>query len=133
MRRASTTLLRARSLGPAALAGACAVLLLGGCGDDSPTGPRGRTIDVQVGDFFFQPAVVEARPGDTVRWTQTGMIPHTATSGDPGAPDAGSLFDLDLETTADVEEFEVPATAPDTIPYFCRPHPFMTGSIVVSR
>jgi plastocyanin len=117
----------ATRLGPILLA--CLLPLVAGCGDDGPTQPGGRTIDVDVFDFFFQPVMVEARVGDTIRWTQRGEIPHTATSGEPGSPDEGVLFDLELEETDDVEEFRV--TRAGTIPYFCQPHHFMTGSIVV--
>ncbi len=109
---------------------ACLLPLLAGCGDDDPTEPGGRTIDVEVFDFRFQPVMVNARVGDTIRFTQRDKIPHTATSGEPGVPGEGSLFDLGLEETGDVEEYRV--TQSGTIPYFCRPHPFMTGSIVVA-
>jgi plastocyanin len=114
----------------ALLLAACLLPLFAGCGDDDPTEPGGRTIDVEVFDFFFQPVMVNARVGDTIRFTQQGEIPHTATSGEPGAPNVGVVFDLGLEQTGDVEDFT--PTQAETIPYFCRPHPFMTGSIVVA-
>ena len=113
------------------LLAACLLALFDGCGDDDPTEPGGRTIDIEVLDFSFQPVMVNARVGDTIRWTQRGQVEHTATSGEPGVPGEGSLFDLGLEETGDVEEYR--ATQSGTIPYFCRPHPFMTGSIVVAQ
>jgi plastocyanin len=122
---------RSSAAGLGLLLAACLLALQAGCGDDGPTNPPGGdTIDVEVVDFSFQPVMVNARVGDTIRWTQRSEIPHTATSGEPGAPDQGVLFDLGLEETGDVEEFEV--TEAGTIPYFCLPHPFMTGSIVVA-
>ena len=101
-----------------------------GCGDDGPTNPGPRTVEIEVFDFFFQPDTVSARVSDTVRWIQRGQIPHTATSGEPGAADAGTLFDEPLGQAGDVAE--VPLTRAGTLPYFCRPHPFMTGSIAVA-
>jgi plastocyanin len=121
----------ARFLYGMALAVGCVAIPLGACGDDAPAGPAPRTVDIEVGDFFFRPVMVEARVGDTIRWTQIGMIPHTATSGQPGAPDAGTLFNLSLPDSGAVAEFT--PTEPDTIAYFCIPHPFMTGSIIVTR
>ena len=122
--------IRARRFGAIPLVAGCLLTLVAGCGDDDPVDPGGRTIDVEVFDFFFQPISVNARVGDTIRFTQRGQIPHTATSGEPGAPDAGAVFDLQIENTGDVVEFET--TQAGTIPFFCRPHPFMTGSIAVA-
>jgi plastocyanin len=104
--------------------------LIAGCGDDEPMRPSARTIDVEAFDFFFQPVAVNARVGDTIRFTQRGEIPHTATSGEPGVPDAGSVFDLQLQSAGDSMEFVTSQAG--TIPFFCRPHPFMTGSITVA-
>jgi len=115
----------------AGLVSGCVLIAFAGCGDDGPMNPpRGRTIDVEVGDFFFQPVIVEAQVGDTIRWTQTGVIPHTATSGERGTSGEGSLFDFELVEVGDVAELEL--TAPDTIPYFCIPHFGMNGSIIVT-
>jgi plastocyanin len=116
-----------------AVAGASLLALLAspaGCGDDGPTNPTPQTVEIEVFDFSFQPETVSVRAGDTVRWIQRGQIPHTATSGVPGAADAGALFDEPLGQTGDAAE--VTLTRAGTFPYFCRPHPFMTGSIAVT-
>ena len=65
---------------------AACLLPLVACGDDDPIEPSGRTIEVEVLDFSFQPVMVNARVGDTIRWIQRDPVRHTATSGEPGTP-----------------------------------------------
>ena len=108
---------------------ALALLVGGGCGGDGPTaGDGGRVIQVEVVDFSFRPDTVDARVGDIIRWIQRDATPHTVTSSDPppGVPDG---FDQPVDAPGDV--VEVVLTRPDTIAYFCRPHPFMQGTIFV--
>jgi plastocyanin len=40
-------------------------------------------VDVDMGDYFYQPRSVRVRPGETVRWTNVGIRNHTATSNTP--------------------------------------------------
>jgi plastocyanin len=102
------------------------------CGDDDgPTGPDPVTIDVEVVDFRFEPAVVNASVGDTIRWTQRDQVPHTTTSRTPAPGEPGGFNETGLVEPGDVVEVEL--TRAGTIDYFCIPHPFMTGSIVVSQ
>ncbi|MFN2432770.1 MAG: plastocyanin/azurin family copper-binding protein [Gemmatimonadota bacterium] len=106
-------------------------LLTPACGDGGPTGaePDPRTITVEVVDFAYVPARVEARVGDTVRWIQRDSAPHTVTTSDPFPTSPGG-FDLPLDRPGDV--VEVTLTRTGLVDYFCRPHPFMTGSLRVS-
>jgi plastocyanin len=107
---------------------ATAALAFGGCGDE-PTGPNGRIIEVEVVDFSFRPDSVDARVGDTVRWIQRDATPHTATSSNP-PPDQPGGFDEPLLEDGDAAEVALARSG--VIAYFCRPHPFMTGTIVVA-
>jgi plastocyanin len=88
------------------------------------------THDVIVRNFEFDPAVVVASPGDTIRWTwESGS--HTVTSGEPCTPDG--TFD-DPMTIADPEfTWVVIGSAGTTQPYFCIPHCLggMTGEIQI--
>lgn len=122
-----------RTLPLAVLAGLAAALLAWvACGDDGPSGRAGETIVVDVVDlpaFAFSPAVVNARVGDTIRWVQRGVVPHTVTEGVRGSPTPGG-FDEQVVETGDV--VEVRMTRAGTIDYFCRPHFGMDGQIVVS-
>lgn len=126
VRKASPASLRGLApLGLAALAWTC------GGGEGAPTGPdrEPRTIDVEVVSFSFRPDSVEARVGDTIRWTQRDEVAHTATSTDPAPAEPGG-FDEPLDAPGDVAEVRL--TRAGTIRYFCKPHPGMVGTIVVA-
>ena len=79
------------------------------------------TIEITIDKMTFTPADVEARVGDTVRWTNKDAFVHTATV--KGAWEimlpqqkTGSMV---MKTTGSVD-------------YYCRFHPNMKGRINVS-
>ena len=51
------------------------------------------TIDLQIdmGDNFFSPPVVQINIGETIRWLNSGLVDHTTTAGD-GLWDSGTLM-----------------------------------------
>lgn len=67
--------------------------------------------------------------GDTVTWHNRDAVRHTATRTDPPPFDTGLI---QSGTTSNPQQFLV-ATNNDGIGYFCRPHPFMQGVVVVSN
>ena len=80
--------------------------------------------NVTVEDFDFNPGVfgVSVPPGTTITWTNNGPTPHTTTS-DTGEWDSGLLNagDSFTHTFNDTGVFW----------YFCRPHPWMRGTITI--
>lgn len=66
---------------PAAALLAAVALLAGGCGEDAPTPDR--TVEVRMVDIAFEPTVVQARVGETVRFVfdNAGQQPHDAVVG----------------------------------------------------
>jgi amicyanin len=80
--------------------------------------------DVTIADFSFTPASVTINAGETVTWTNTGALGHTATS-NTGAWDSGLL--------ATGQSFSFTFNTPGTYPYHCTPHPFMTASVTVNE
>lgn len=69
----------------------------------------------------FVPSVVDAQPGDTIRWEYVTGYPHTATSGANCTPDG--LFDSgSLNSPGDFFEWIVPDDAASQVPFFCDPH-----------
>ncbi len=83
--------------------------------------PAGRA-SVAIVNFAFQPATVTIRAGDSVTWTNRDDTPHTAT-GDGGWFDTGLLMKG--------QSGNVTFTTPGTFGYYCAPHTFMRGTVVV--
>ncbi len=77
----------------------------------------------------FVPSVVDAAPGDTIRWEYNTGYPHSVTSGTNCTYD-GLYFN---EYPLSVFEWVVPEDAPSQVPFFCDPHCFngMEGVINV--
>jgi plastocyanin len=65
---------------------------------------------------------VSVPPGTTITWTNKGPTVHTTTS-DNGLWDSG-----DLQVG---QSFSFMFTDPGVYWYFCRPHPFMRGTITI--
>jgi plastocyanin len=80
---------------------------------------------VLIRGFAFLPDTLRIRPGTTVTWVNCeapDVEAHTSTS-DSGLWDSGTI--------APGESFERTFSVADTLSYFCRPHPFMRGTVLV--
>jgi plastocyanin len=84
--------------------------------------PRPATREVVIRAFAFSPATDTVQAGDTVRWSNQDVVPHTATSRiggfDSGALEAG-------------QDWRYVAGTPGTYAYECTLHPTMRGTLVV--
>lgn len=81
---------------------------------------RARRHEVDIEAFRFDPESVEARPGDTVVWTNHDVVPHTVTAED-GSWSSGSIEPGATWSTV--------VRVVDRTPYFCAFHPPMTGEL----
>lgn len=77
---------------------------------------------VSIANFAFAPATVTVTVGDTVTWTNTDAIVHTATASD-GSWDTGDI--------AEGASASITFQAAGTFAYICTPHPTMTGTVIV--
>jgi plastocyanin len=77
--------------------------------------------DVAVRDDFFNPARIQIRRGDSIRWTNRGEDQHTTTS------DMG--FWNRLLNPGDTFTLRFPRTG--TFPYHCNFHSDMRGAVRV--
>ena len=80
------------------------------------------THEVRIKDFKFCPEQIEIKTGDTIRWINDDLAPHTATASEFGW-DTGEISGGDsavLLVTSDME------TA-----YFCAFHPHMVASLII--
>lgn len=81
-----------------------------------------KTVTVVIENYEFIPKEVTVKVGTTVTWLNQDGAEHTATADDDS-------FDTDL--LAYGESGSVTFSKPGSNEYYCDPHPFMTGTIVV--
>jgi plastocyanin len=93
----------------------------GVCNIPLDEGVAGSTL-VVIRDFAFGPADVRVRAGERVTWLNCDVDQHTSTSD-------GGLWDSPLLATG--EAFVQTFSTPGEFPYYCTPHPFMTGRVIV--
>jgi quinohemoprotein ethanol dehydrogenase len=92
-------------------------------GTSTETAIAANLTQASVVDFGFSPGLDLVPPGTTITWTNTGQVGHTVTS-DNGVFDSGDL--------GPGQTFSYTFDTPGTFWYFCRPHPFMRGRIIVA-
>ena len=84
----------------------------------------------------YQPDPVQLKVGQTVVWTNNDSAFHTVTSGLPGQPDAGKLFDSGLQgptaMTGKGKTFEHTFDTAGEFDYHCALHPALVGKVIVS-
>jgi plastocyanin len=141
-----------RSLTTLAAAAAAAVLLVSGCSGSSPApqgspsitfGPDVSTTPGMAGhgmtgapaapqganavgitNFAFVPATLTVPVGATVTWTNHDGDPHTIAAGD------GSFHSPGMDTNA---TYSSTFPTAGTFDYNCWIHPFMHGTVVVTK
>ena len=79
----------------------------------------------------FSPGELRVRVGTTVTWTNGDIIAHTVTSGvsDGAVATADARFDSGLFEGG--ATFSYTFDEPGEYPYFCTPHPWMKGMVIV--
>lgn len=101
-------------LGASALAGALSVVTRGAFAVTS------KVHDVSINSFEFVPQHIVVKVGDTIRWTNEDIAPHTATAME-GSWDTGEIVKGETRSVVVAEGMEAS--------YFCAFHPHMTGTI----
>lgn len=87
-----------------------------------PTAPQ--STSVTISNFAFSPKQLSVKAGTTVTWTNNDSVAHTVTS-DDGFFESGTL------NAGGTYSYVFPA--PGTYNYYCRPHPYMTATVVVTQ
>ncbi|MGH2794922.1 MAG: copper-containing nitrite reductase [Actinomycetota bacterium] len=72
----------------------------------------------------FSPNTVEIKVGESVMWMNSDDVAHTATA-------EGKAFDSGFVNPG--QSFSFTFTKAGTFSYFCTPHPWMKGTVVVSE
>lgn len=79
---------------------------------------------VTISNFAFSPKQISVKVGTKVTWTNKDSVAHTVTSND-GFFESGTL------STGGTYSYVFPV--PGTYSYYCRPHPYMTATVVVTQ
>ena len=77
---------------------------------------------VIIDKMKFGPVPATLHPGDTLVWQNNDVLRHSATARDKS-------FDLDLPAKSSAT---MTVGVAGTVAFFCRFHPGMTGSLVIS-
>ncbi len=85
----------------------------------------GKQVAVEIVDIDFDPKDETVKKGVTVKWTNTGKLPHTVTKEEGPGPD------FDSGTLQPGDTFEETFTTPGKIAYHCTIHSGQNGSITV--
>ncbi len=82
------------------------------------------TINITIQDFKFAPDTMMVKVGTKVIWTNKDSSAHTVTE------DKNAFTSELIKQNA---TYEYTFTKAGTFSYFCQPHPFMKGKIVVTE
>ncbi len=111
----------------------CLIALLAACSldvdaPDNPI-PGATTVNVAIGDFFYNPDTIQLARGGSVVWTNNGFEPHTTTSDalywdSKAIPSPG---------TGAINRYARQFQSVGTFPYHCELHPAdMAGVVIVT-
>ena len=78
--------------------------------------------EIEIRSLEFHPSMIQVRIGDTIRWTNKDLAPHTATADE---------FGWDTGPLQRGEAGEVLVTEGMETTYFCVFHPHMKGEIEI--
>ncbi len=98
---------------------AVGTLMVVGC----PAGGEPDPNEVFMRSIAFDPAEITIGVGESVTWTNMDLLPHTATSGDPGDGDRGSVFRSAL--LGQGQTFTHSFNEAGEFVYYCEVHPVM--------
>jgi plastocyanin len=87
-------------------------------------GLQAATTTVKIHNFKFEPANMTLAVGETVQFINTDEEPHTVTSTN------GAFNSKALDTN---QTWNYTATKAGTFPYICSIHPFMKGTLTVTK
>jgi plastocyanin len=90
---------------------------------EAPTAPQGPNA-VNISDLKFVPATLTVPVGTSVTWTNNDKEPHAIAAKD------GSFHGPEIDTHG---SWSFTFATPGSYDYICSIHPFMTGTVVVTK
>lgn len=85
------------------------------------------TDQVNIKGFAYEPKVITVKKGTKVTWTNNDRVEHTVTSSE-GAPAA-----FGSELFGNGKSFSYTFDKGGTYDYYCEPHPYMKGTVIVTE
>lgn len=82
---------------------------------------------VSIKGYAYMPATIKVKVGTKVTWTNEDNVKHTVTANDDSAVKFGS------ELLAKGETYSYTFNQAGTFSYYCLPHPYMKGTVVVTQ
>ena len=82
-----------------------------------------KTYNIDIQNFAYKTKTLTIKKGDIVIWTNRDSVRHTVTS------DSGN--ELDSELLSQSGSYSHTFAQTGTYDYHCKPHPYMTGTIIV--
>jgi plastocyanin len=89
------------------------------------TAGAAKPFEIAIVDIDYDPKDATVKKGVTVKWTNTGNLPHTVTKDDGPGPD------FDSGTIQPGDTFEETFATAGKIGYLCTIHSGQTGSLTV--
>lgn len=89
---------------------------------ESPIPATSNQTTVEIKNFVYVPATIRVKAGDSVTFINRDSVGHTATAND-GSFDTGMLSKDQSRT--------ITFSKAGTYNYFCTPHPYMKGVVIV--
>ncbi len=81
-----------------------------------------KTHIIEISKFKFTPNSLQVRPGDTIKWVNRDIVPHTATAKDKSW-DSGTIVNGGSTRLAIKQDLR--------FSYYCRFHPKMLGQFEI--
>ncbi len=96
-----------------------------------PTQVAESIVQITIKDYKYVPDTVTIKKGTTVIWTNEDSMRHDVVNEKDGDIAQGSVFKSNL--LAKGEKFQFTFNKTGQYRYFCTPHPFMKGTIIVQE
>ena len=88
----------------------------------TPSAGPTETTTVRIEEFAFSPQTIRVQAGQTVTWVNRDSVGHNVVFNETGQ--SGRMLGQGQQWTYTFDQ-------PGTYTYYCGPHPFMTGTVVV--
>lgn len=86
-----------------------------------------KNVSVDIKDYAYSPATITVKVGTKVTWTNQDNMRHDVVATNPSADAPNSdLFGKG-------ESYSFTFNKPGTYEYYCTPHPYMKGKVVVTE